>query len=59
MFLKFRTPSTFMLAGPTQSGKTCFVKAMVENKDDLFKVPPVAVKYAYSAIRRLCSVSSG
>lgn len=49
MFLKLETPSTFLLAGPTQTGKSCFVKKLIENKDEMFKVPPVAVKYAYGA----------
>lgn len=49
MFLKFETPSTFLIAGPTQSGKSHFVQKLIECKEQLFKIPPKAVKYAYGA----------
>lgn len=49
MFLKFESPSSYLLAGPTQTGKSCFIKKIIEFKDQMFKVPPVSVKYAYGA----------
>lgn len=49
MFLEFEIPSTILIVGPTQSGKTSFVRKIIECKEQLFKVPPVTVKYVYGA----------
>ena len=49
MFLPFESPSTFLLAGPSQSGKSTWVKRVIAEKDLMFRVPPVKVVYAYGA----------
>lgn len=47
--LQFETPSSVLLAGPSQSGKTVWTRRLIQNKAQMFKVPPVKVIYAYSA----------
>jgi hypothetical protein len=37
--LQFETPSSFMVCGPTNSGKAWFVKRMLENARLMFKEP--------------------
>jgi len=36
----FSHPFTCIVAGPTQAGKTCFVKKLIENSHRLFNTPP-------------------
>ena len=40
-------PSSYWIAGPTSSGKTYFIRRMIKNKDEMFKLKPVAVHYCY------------
>lgn len=49
MFIKLKTPSTHLLVGQTQTGKTHYAKRIIECRDQMFNVPPVAVKYVYEA----------
>lgn len=49
MFLKLEAPSNILLAGPSQSGKSFWIKQLITYKDAMFKVVPVRVIYAYGA----------
>ena len=44
---EFFHPSTFMVAGPTQCGKTSFVIRLLRNADSLFSVPPKRIFWLY------------
>jgi hypothetical protein len=39
--------STILLAGPSRSGKSTFVKKLLYNKKDMFVIEPTAVLYCY------------
>ena len=43
----FETPTTISISGSTSSGKTSFVKKLIQNKDIVFKHPPHRVIYCY------------
>lgn len=45
----FHTPTTFLLAGPSQCGKSTWIRQLIESKDVMFTQPPKKVIYAYSA----------
>lgn len=47
--LKIKIPSGVMVAGPTQSGKSTFIKRIVEWADEMFSPPPKHIIYAYGA----------
>ena len=53
MFLKFPSPSNFLLAGMTQSGKSFWGKRLIENKEQMFQIPPKRVVYVYSTFQPL------
>ena len=45
----FNSPTTMVLTGCTQSGKTTWIKRLVQNLDDLFPLdPPKSVLYCYA-----------
>ena len=48
MDVRFRHPFTCIVAGPTQTGKTCWVKRFLEECDILMNQPPQLIYYAYS-----------
>ena len=48
--LQFETPTSFMVCGPTNSGKTWFVKRILENAHLMFKEPPTFVLYCYGSV---------
>jgi hypothetical protein len=48
--LQFETPTLFMVCGPTNSGKTWFVKRILENAHLMFKEPPTFVLYFYGSV---------
>jgi septin family protein len=48
--LQFETPSSFMVCGPKNSGKTWFIKRMLENVRLMFKEPPMFVLYCYGSV---------
>jgi hypothetical protein len=48
--LQFETPTLFMVCGPTNSGKTWFVKRILENAHLMFKEPPTFVLYCYGSV---------
>ena len=45
--VRFKSPVTMILSGCTRSGKTSFVKRMLQNLDVLFDVAPRKVYYFY------------
>lgn len=49
MALTFKNPATYLIAGVTGSGKSHFVKKLLENKDKHFENPPGSVLYLYGA----------
>lgn len=46
--LPFHSPSTVLISGCTQSGKTHFTKRLLENVYGMFDIPPQKILYAYS-----------
>ena len=44
----FQSPSTILISGSTQSGKTRFTKKLLENASGMFTLPPQRILYAYS-----------
>ena len=46
--MKFQCPATWLIAGPTSSGKSTLVKEMFLKADELFESPPHQILYAYS-----------
>ena len=48
MFFKLETPANFLIAGCSQSGKSTWVRRLIENRRELFKVVPEEVLYVYS-----------
>ena len=46
-FIKFSTPTTIGVYGSQQSGKTCFVKRLLENYE-LFSEVPNKILYCYN-----------
>ena len=46
--LQFETPSSYLVAGPTGSGKTSWIRSLILHKDSVFKKPPEAIHYCYS-----------
>ena len=46
--LPFSSPTTILISGATQSGKTCFTKRLLSCADAMFTIPPSKVIYAYS-----------
>ena len=45
--MKFKAPTTLCLSGVTQSGKTTWIKKLIEYKKDMFDVPPTKIVYCY------------
>jgi hypothetical protein len=46
--LPFSTPTTILICGSTQSGKTYFTKQLLQNADGMFTTPVDKIIYAYS-----------
>lgn len=46
----FETPSSFILCGATNTGKTFFVKRLLENANFMFKEPPLYILYCYGSV---------
>ena len=45
--LLFKHPSNFYICGPSQSGKTEFVKKLIEHKELMFDIPPQQIVWCY------------
>lgn len=48
--LQFETPSSLLVCGPSNSGKTSFVKRLLENASLMFKTPPKYILYCYGSV---------
>lgn len=46
--LPFSAPTTILIRGSTQSGKTHFTKRLLQNADKMFSTPVDKIIYAYS-----------
>lgn len=46
--LPFSAPTTILICGSTQSGKTHFTKRLLQNADGMFCTPVDKIIYAYS-----------
>lgn len=46
--LPFSAPTTVLICGSTQSGKTHFTKKLLQNANGLFSMPVNKIIYAYS-----------
>jgi len=47
--LKFKSPSSIVISGPSQSGKTSLTFEMLKHADGMFEKPPAKIMYAYKA----------
>ena len=45
--LLFKHPSNFYICGPSQSGKTEFVKKLIEHKELMFDIPSQQIVWCY------------
>ena len=45
--LLIKHPSNFYICGPSQSGKTEFVKKLIEHKELMFDIPPQQIVWCY------------
>lgn len=46
--LPFSAPTTILICGSTQSGKTHFTKKLLQNANGMFSTPVDRIVYAYS-----------
>ena len=53
MSTPFETPTTMMLAGPTQSGKSFWVNKLIIHKESMFKTCPIRIVYCYGAWQKM------
>ena len=44
---RLKSPHSFLLAGPTQCGKTHFVAELIRQKNQVFSLPPTRVNYYF------------
>ena len=47
--VQFHTPSSVLVAGPSDCGKTVFTRELVLNNLNLFEIPPSTIHYCYGA----------
>jgi hypothetical protein len=52
-FKQFKCPTTVCISGTTNSGKTYFVKQLLENKNEMFNPPADKVMYCYGVWQSL------
>ena len=45
---QFSSPSTILISGSTGSGKTTFIKKVLEEKKTIFQIEPTRIIYFYS-----------
>lgn len=48
--IQFETPTSILVCGPSNCGKTVFVKKILENARLMFKEPPVYILYCYGSV---------
>ena len=49
MSIPFESPTTMLLASPTQSGETCWVERLINSRAKMFKQVPSTIIYCYGA----------
>ena len=66
MDLRLKSSSSFIVAGPSMSGKTTWVINLIKDKDKIFDNPPVQVFWHYKEwspqlveIRQMATVKEG
>ena len=50
MALPFKTPSTLLLSGPSQAGKTWFTDRLLANVDSMFEANFASITWCYGAV---------
>lgn len=48
--LQFESPTAIMVCGPSNSGKTTFIKRLLENASTMFKKTPSRILYCYGSV---------
>lgn len=48
--MKLESPTSFMICGPSNSGKTYFLKRLLENASNMFKRSPSHILYCYGSV---------
>jgi len=51
--IRLSTPSSFWIAGPTNSGKTHCARKLIRNRSQMFDKPPAGVHYCYKEYQPL------
>jgi len=51
--LKFETPTSMFIVGPSNSGKTFFTKRLLEMSSGMFKTPPSRIYFCFSVWQEL------
>jgi septin family protein len=51
--LKFETPTSMFIVGPSNSGKTFFIKRLLEMSSGMFKAPPSRIYFCFSVWQEL------
>ena len=51
--LKFETPTSMFIVGPNNSGKTFFIKRLLEMSSGMFKTPPSRIYFCFSVWQEL------
>ena len=51
--IKFETPHTALIIGPTSSGKSTFIFKAITNANGIFKIPPKRIYYCYGVYQPL------
>ncbi len=46
--MKFQTPCSMLVSGPSQSGKTWFAIRLIENATEMFTTPPLDIYWCYA-----------
>lgn len=45
--LKFQSPTSIFIVGPSNSGKTVYTKNLLQNAEGMFQIPPSRIFYCY------------
>ena len=53
MPIRFESPTTFLLADPTQSDKSFWIRNLIKHRDEMFKESPEKVVYCYTEWQKM------
>ena len=56
MDIRFQVPSTILISGPSQAGKTCFVEKLIRYRDVMFSKRFTSILWCYGAVRPVLQV---